>query len=196
MTLTLDTNSIVDLEQGNEHQAALRRLIAKHEAGDIDLRVSAIVASEKLKEGGYASSFSAFSERVAALAARPIAVLLPIGRWNITYWDHGVWADDAMVDLEERIHSILFSQPYRWAPNAVAAGLDPEAVPAEDCAAWRKWRNRLCDSAALWCHIHHKGDIFVTSDSNFLKPAKRTALENLGARSIAEPHQACMLANA
>lgn len=196
MTLTLDTNCIIDLEQGNEHQAALRRLVAKHNAGAIDLRVSEIVASERLREGGYAKSFATFQERIAALSARPIAVLRPIGRWNVTYWDHGVWADEAMGALEEQIHTILFSQPYRWAPIAREAGLDPEVTPAEDCDLWRKWRNRLCDSAAMWCHIHYNGDIFVTRDANFLAPSKKTALEQLGARSIAEPSQACVMVNA
>ena len=196
MTLTLDTNCLVDLEEGREHHTAIRRLIAKHEAGGIDLRVSAIVASERLRNGGYSSSFVIFSERVKALSARPLAILLPIGRWGMTYWDHGVWADDAMVALEEQIHSILFPQSYKWAPIALSEGLDPNVPPDETCEPWRKWRNRRCDAAAMWCHIHHKGDIFVTRDGNFLKPAKRTALEQLGANHIAEPDQACVMVNA
>lgn len=196
MTVTLDTNCVVDLEQRNEHHEALRRLAAKHEAGHLDLQVSGIIASERLRVGGYANSFALFSQRVAALSVRPIAILRPIGRWNITFWDHGLWVDDKMVAVEEKIHSILFTQPYRWGPTALAAGLDPNEVPADGCEHWRKWRNRLCDSAAMWCHIHHKGDLFVTRDSNFLKPAKRAALEALGAKRIAEPHQACVLVNA
>jgi hypothetical protein len=114
MTLTFDTNCVIDLEMNEGNAAEVRRLIAKHQAGDIDLQIAGIVASERLRAGGYAPTIASFSTRVGALCERPVRVLKPIGRWDVTYWDEGLYADDAMTDLEAKIHSILFSQPYEW----------------------------------------------------------------------------------
>lgn len=196
MTLTLDTNCIIDVEMGEGAAAEVRRLLSKHEAGQVDVQVAGIVASERLRSGGYAPSFSEFSGRIAALARRSIRVLKPIGRWDVTYWDEGLWADDVMTALEEEIHSVLFSQPYAWADVARQDGIDALVVRDETSPNWRKWRNRLCDTAAMWCHIYYGGDIFVTRDANFLEPTKRAALEHLGAKSIADPLAACTLVGA
>jgi hypothetical protein len=196
MRLTLDTNCIIDLESNEGAVSALRRLLAKHQAGEIELQVAGIVASERLRSGGYSPTFSAFSERVQRLNQRPIRILQPIGHWGVTYWDEGLWADDSMTDLEARIHTILFSQPYEWADIARQNGLDPGVVPDENNAQYRRWRNRLCDSSAMWCHIHHVGDMFVTRDENFLESTKRVALEALGARRIVNPEDACNLVGA
>jgi hypothetical protein len=188
---TIDTNCIIDVELNGGAAAEIRRLLAKHETGEIELQVAGIVASERLRGGGYSPKFGEFEERIQRLSSRAIRVLKPIGRWNVTYWNEGLLADDSMIDLEERIHSILFITPYRWADVANAEGLDPKTIPDESNAEWRKWRNRLCDSSAMWCHIYYGGDIFVTRDTNFLAPAKRAALESLGAKRIIDPVEAC-----
>ena len=191
MTLTLDTNCVIDVESGEGAVLELRRLLSKHQTGQIELQLAGIMASERLRAGGYASNMSEFADRVQRLSSRAIRVLEPIGRWGVTYWDGGVWADDSMTNLERTIHGILFAQSYEWAVIARANGIDPAAAPDESDTDWRKWRNRLCDSAAMWCHIHYGGDMFVTRDENFLKPVKRTALEQLGARRIGDPTDAC-----
>jgi hypothetical protein len=191
MTLTLDTNCIIDVELNEGAAAEIRRLLAKHETGEIELRVAGIVASERLRGGGYSPKFGEFEQRIQRLSSRAIRVLKPIGHWDVTYWDEGLCADDSMIDLEGRIHSILFSTPYRWVDIANAQGLDSKTVPDESNAEWRKWRNRLCDSSAMWCHIYHGGDMFVTRDAKFLAPAKRAALESLGAKRIVDPVEAC-----
>lgn len=191
MRLTLDTNCIIDLELNEGAAPELRRLLAKHDAGELDLQVAGIVASERLRAGGYLPTFSGFSERVHRLGSRAIRVLKPIGRWDVTYWDEGLWADDSMTDLEARIHSILFSQPYEWSDIARQEGIDPAIVPDENNAQWKKWRNRLCDSSAMWCHVYHGGDMFVTRDASFLESSKRVALEALGAKRIVDPAEAC-----
>lgn len=196
MTLTLDTNCIIDVETVEGAAAEVRRLLAKYEAGEIDIQVAGIVASERLRSGGYAPTFSAFSERIAALVRRPVRVLKPIGHCDVTYWDEGLWSDDSMTALEKRIHSLLFSQPYGWADVARQEKLDPSVVPDETNPHWRRWRNRLCDTAAMWCHIYHGGDVFVTRDANFLEPTKRAALQALGAKTIADPLEACSLVGA
>jgi hypothetical protein len=49
------------------------------------------------------------------------------------------------------------------------------------------WRNHKCDVLAMWCHIHYGGDVFVTTDRNFMKASKQQRLEALGAREIQTP---------
>ena len=195
MTLTLDTNCIIDIEMNEGAAAELRHLLVKHDAGQIDLRVAGIMASERLLVGGYSTTFSGFSERVNRLSSRLINILKPIGRSDVTYWDEGIWADDSMIKLEADIHSILFSTPYLWADIALQQGIDPGVIPDENNQEWRKWRNRLCDTSAMWCHIYYAGDMFVTRDPNFLK-SKRVALEMLGAKLIVDPAGAIEAAGA
>jgi hypothetical protein len=55
------------------------------------------------------------------------------------------------------------------------------------------WRNRNCDVQAIWSHIHHKRDVFVTSDCNFHKADKKAALIALGAGRIEHPEGALSL---
>jgi hypothetical protein len=190
MKVTLDTNVIIELESVNPSGDDLGRLLALHETGAIHLQVPGIIASERVRAGGFLPNFSAFTARIRRLSRRSINVLKPIGRWDITYWDEGLWADDDMIALEEKISAILFpTHHYDWATCAREVGLDPAQPPSEQNPIWRKWRNRLCDCAGLWCHIYYSGDIFVTSDKNFLG-TKRTQLEALGARRILPPCQA------
>ena len=53
-------------------------------------------------------------------------------------------------------------QPARLFRSGRAPHDDPSVVEAE-------WRNRKCDVLALWCHLNYGGDIFVTTDTNFMK---------------------------
>ena len=39
----------------------------------------------------------------------------------------------------------------------------------------------------MWCHLHYKNDIFVTSDGNFHKATKLPRLLALGAGQIVRP---------
>lgn len=56
-----------------------------------------------------------------------------------------------------------------------------------DSPQGRKWLNRICDVHGMWCHIYHGNDVFLTTDSNFMKETKRPQLIALGAGSICHP---------
>lgn len=139
MKVTFDTNCIIDIELNEGSSADLLPLLALHESARIDIRVSGIVASERLRDGGYSPTFAGFVERVQQLSRRPIHVLKPLGHWDVTFWDEGLWADDEMVELEARIGAILFTEhPYEWLATARAAGIETLTVPSEDVVVWRK----------------------------------------------------------
>ncbi len=64
MRITLDTNCLIDLELNQGAALELRELIVIHELEKITLCVPAIGASERMKDGMYAPTFSVFQERV------------------------------------------------------------------------------------------------------------------------------------
>jgi hypothetical protein len=88
--------------------------------------------------------------------------------WDVTFWDHYLWAEEAMMDLDRNIHSILFlNVEYHWADFCQANGLSLEEPVSS------RWRNCKCDVQAMWAHIWHKRDVFVTIACDFHKKKDR-----------------------
>jgi hypothetical protein len=91
-----------------------------------------------------------------------------------------------MEDLERQIHEVLFSNiEFRWLDFCSIRGWDPNAQPLD-----AKWRNAKCDVQALWSHIHHRRDVFVTRDRIFHAVTKMPTLVALGAGQIVYPQVA------
>lgn len=172
INVTLDTNTIIDLEEKRPAAPYIRALIDMHEDQVINLRVVAISASERKPDGKYASNFDEFKQKIAAVGLEHAEVLKPIAYWDITFWDRCLWAGDQMMDLERKIHEILFPQ----------IEFDGETD--------QRWRNAKCDVLALWSHIWHGSGIFVTSDTDFHQETKKPALLALGAGDILKPRDA------
>lgn len=92
MLVTFDHNLLIDLEPDNgATDETLRQLVSFHDAGQIAIRVSAISASERLRDKTYAPNFSAFQERIRRLSKREFEILRPLGYWDFTYWDWCIW---------------------------------------------------------------------------------------------------------
>ncbi len=91
-----------------------------------------------------------------------------------------------MVELERKIHAVLHpSVPFEYVSRTNPTTGSEEPDP--------KWRNAKCDTQALWSHVYHKRDVFVTRDANFLKKTKLPALSALGAGQILAPRDAAVL---
>ena len=188
MNVTFDTNCLVDLELNEGAAPQLLRIVEAHESNQITISVPGIGASERLKDGTFAETFSLFMKRVNKLAKREFEILKPLAYFDLTYFDWSILGGDEIDEIESRIHEILFPETmFRWADQASACGLDPNQAAKEHNTEWLKWRNRKCDTLALWCHIHYKKDVFITQDSNFHKVTKKSTLEKLGAKSILFP---------
>lgn len=121
------------------------------------------------------SSRTCFREANLESAAR----LAPMMIWDVTFWDHCLWCNDEMQVLAGDIEQVLFA----GSPRIDIANV-PEHSP--DAAVWL---NRVCDVQSMWCHIHYKNGIFVSSDSNFHKATKAPRLLNMGAGRIARPEE-------
>lgn len=183
LRVTLDTNSIIDLEQNSPFAPALRELVALHRAGNVRLCVSAIAASERDRDPATGEpSFEHFTAKLSAADLADAEELAPPAYWDIAFWDHFIWAELGDT-LEPQISAILF-------PN----GMKPHGRVPNETAEQRRVReagtNQLCDVLTLWCHIHYGGHVFVTRDKVFHQATKKPRLIALGAGQILEPDHA------
>ena len=192
LTFTLDTNCIIALEKNETAAPAVRALVNAHERGTANVAVVAISASERQIGGQQLESFTEFQQRLVILGLGALEILPPIFYYDITFWDWCIWADDdAMVALERQIHEVLFpASPFLWTDFCAAGGLDP--ATASDST----WRNHKCDVLALWSHIHHARDVFVTNDGVFHQSTKVPILIGLGAGRIEKAETAATLVSA
>jgi hypothetical protein len=186
MKVTLDTNCVIDLEENRPAAPFVKRLIELHNNRSINLRVVAISASERKPNGIYASNFAEFQQKIAAVGLEHIEILRPIAYLYVTFLDWCLAADDQMVQLERKIHEVLFpSINFDYGEYCKKYGLDPD----NSGEIGQKWRRKKCDVQALWSHINAGGDIFVTSDEDFSKQTKKSQLIALGAGDILTPQE-------
>lgn len=184
--LTLDHNSLIDLEQENQHGVHLRTLLALHEQGTVKLRVVAIGAAERQQGGTYASTFQDFQRRIASIGLAGADILPTIAYYGISFDEHCYYADTVpqeFCDLEWKIHEILFPKSGRTIDEFRRA---KPHIKSED-ELLRKFRSMRFDVLTLWSHIYHGSGILVTRDGNFRKATKMPALVSLGAGTILTP---------
>ena len=187
-TFTLDTNCIIAIDEQRPEAIAIRELANAHASGDASVAIVAISASERQK-GPPVENFTQFQERLAGLGLGHINVLPALLYLDISFLDNSLLADQAMELLEKRIHEVLFPNiEFLWADFCVSS--DQSGVVPRNASVWR---NAKCDVQALWSHVHHSRNVFVTSDRNFHQASKRNALIALGANNIAYPDEAAAL---
>jgi hypothetical protein len=171
--LTLDTNCLISLAKNQPDAADIRKLMLRNDANQIRLRVVAASASERTPGGQSLANYEEFQQFLASLRLGHLPVLLPLAIWGVAFWDYGLSADDGPSSaLLDQIWEILFGT----APRLLRDG-NPD-------------RNRLCDALMIWAHIHHGGDVFVTSDRHFHAYTKKQRLLEIGAGEILTPAEA------
>src|SRR3984893_19460322 len=106
-TFTLDTNCIIAVAENQPAAWAVRTLADAH-AGRADAAVVEMSAREKQQGGHYIRNFAEFRDRLDSLGLGHLNVILPMGDWDISFWDQCLWADEAMVKRAYEIQSILF----------------------------------------------------------------------------------------
>jgi len=190
MRITLDTNCLVDLELKEGAYIDLQEIISSYNLGNIEVSVPGIGASERLKGGTFADSFTVFQKRLRRISPKELDILRPLLYLDICYLDWSILAGEDTVELERNIHNVLFPEyEFAWSDQAKLLGLDPNIAFSESHKECMKWRNRKCDVLGLWCHIFYANDIFVTRDKNFHKKSKKPLLIDLGAKSICCPSE-------
>jgi len=190
---TLDTNCPIALHEGRPDARFVRALVDAHIAGKAHVAIGAIAASEHQADGNpLLQDFEVFAARLDALGLGTLDVLPGLFYFDISFFDQALMAEDdndPMVLLERQIHQILFPNvEFEWPRYASARG-----ISVNDIEAMGAWRNKKCDVQALWSHIYHRRDVFVTSDKNFHALTKKPLLVALGAGRIETPEGAVAL---
>lgn len=174
MKFTLDTNCIIDLEQGRPNAVYTKELMKGWRDNRIDIAIVAVSASENQRSGEAIPNYSEFSKTLESVGLSSVTELHPIAIWDVFYWDHCIWSSKTLESEATAIRKILF-------PNS---NQQPPTDPRENS----KWRNNLCDVLVAWSHMHYKRDYLVTSDGNFHR--KKEQLKAVGVEEIVAPEDA------
>lgn len=188
LTFTLDTNCLYDLDERRSAAPYLDQVLAAHRDGRASVALVAVSASERQRGDGYFETYADFLARVATLGLSDLPILKGMAYLDISYWDHALYADDAMKAREREIHAALFpSFPFGWVDFAVSRGISTDDIRG---ASARPWRNKFCDRQMFWAHDHADRDVFVTSDANF---SRLDALPAFAGRRVVSPVVAASL---
>lgn len=166
MKVTLDHNCLIHLERGGQVDNKIRASLSEPAYQCFVVNVG---ASEMQRFGVRPDNYSAFEELLQRIGIAHLPRLDPIGIWDVTFWDHCLYAGDADQALLSEIQAVLFPP--------TDAESDGE----------RKGLNRLCDALTMWCHIAYKNDVFMTTDKNFSKATRLPKLLDLGAGRVCAP---------
>ena len=191
LSFTLDTNCIIALDEDRPEATCVRVLERAHAEQRADVALVAIMASERQKANRRIENFVTFSSRLEQLGISHLRQLLPMAYFDVTFLDRSLWASEAMVQLEERIHEILFPGiSFSYLSYCKLKNLDANIPPHKQAGVWI---NAKCDVQTIWAHIHNNRDVFVTNDSVFHQENKKDALTRLGANRIERPARAALL---
>src|SRR5215211_4585246 len=139
--LTLDHNCIIDLEEDRQPQAScLRELLKFHDAGDLEIRLTAVSAAEKPYGRPHLKNIFEFQERLRTLGIEHLELLKPIAYLGIAFLDWCVLGGGELSKLDEKIHKILFPDLPLNLPQYIEAHPDLDEAKLE-----RDWRNKKCD---------------------------------------------------
>ena len=162
---TLYTNCLIDVDKSRPSAEFVKKLLEAFKRSEIDLAIVASSASERQIEGGFLESIDTFKKRMRRLGFGNLELLPPLLRWDIGFWDVGLWADNETYAREAQIYKTMFpNSEHEWADCASRAMTDPSS---ESSAHFFRWRNQILDAQAYWAHEFHRRDVFVTSDKKF-----------------------------
>jgi hypothetical protein len=188
-SFTLDTNCLIDVDDDRPAKPFVLALLAAAKARTADVAMVASSASERQPGGGHLANIGEFQQRMEDLGFGHLVLLQPIGRWDLSFYDHCIYASPEQSAREELIFRTLFpnTEP-SWVAYAQGKGLSEDDLTSR--GAW-DWRNRLCDVQAFWTHHEYKRDVFVTSDQNFSDRILK--VPDFGSARILTPQQAAAL---
>lgn len=188
-SLTLDYNCLIAIDEARPEAIDVLKLIEASRRKEIDVAIVASCASERQPGGGHLDNFAEFEKRLAQIGLGEIGLLKPLGKYDLSFWDFFLSAEQEWADRERLIFRTLFpNTPTEWMDYANENGLSEDDLAHPK--AW-KWRNQLCDVQAYWAHEFNGRDYFVTSDGNFSRRLRRSA--DFAKAQVVTPAEAAML---
>ncbi|GAA6162989.1 hypothetical protein NBRC116590_06930 [Pelagimonas sp. KU-00592-HH] len=174
ITLKLDWNCIIALENGEVDGKYVARLIDAFEGGLLDVAVTSVSAAENMpREVWETKRYETFEKRLAKVglsARKAVAAPAVIGR---SFIGSSVIQSVEDVELYEKIRKIV-------APQLDRSG----ALMSE-----KKRTNLFCDASTLHAHMLSGRDVFVTNNVRDFQ-RKIGELKALGVKEILTPKEA------
>jgi hypothetical protein len=177
---TLDTNCIIAMEESRLEASALMTLVERLRLGTVIVQITAIAAAERQRSGISLERFDDFRARIAALGLGEAVFLRPPMYAGLCFADYRIVHEDEFLSQERAIHEVIFSStPFE---------IDGSEHPVGS-KQWLRWLNAKCDVLTMWCHLHYRGGVLVSSDENFHAGSKHLRLLSMGAGSIVRPNE-------
>lgn len=184
LRVTFDTNILIDLEENRTGYDNIKKIIELHDQKQLKICIPAISASEKILDQKKIPNYTLFQNFLSKLYIYEYEELMPIMYCDISFWNHALWADDEMSELDHKIHKILFPK------------IEPEhkdyckarSLELGDDKVDPKWRNAKIDVQMLWSHLFHCADIFITRDKNFKRNHDKL-IDEIGPMKIMDPSE-------
>lgn len=184
-SFTLDHTCLVALSHRAAEAEAIETLIVQSRRDVLRGHVTACGTTAALREAGYPATYREFVDWLRLYRMDHLSQAYGIMRWGPSFWNAGVWGDDAAYARERRIYGILHpADDYEWSAAVEAAGADPEERSGP---AYEDWRGRVIEAQAVWAHEHVGARTYVTTDADL---ARRMAEGGLGGR-VLSPAAAC-----
>ena len=169
MRITFDTNALVNLENGTGQIDDLRDLRTLHKARQIRICIPAMVASENQKGNVAFSNYCHFIEFLKKTDLDDMEELLPVAFWDVTFFDHCVFADD--MKLDRAIHDILLPGRRVRPRQLQRRDDDLERRRLEDLAQRQVRRSSAVVSHPLWGgHLRDRGQELLQDDKETRAP--------------------------
>src|SRR5712692_4986711 len=113
--LTLDTNCLISLAKNQPDAVHVKRLVLRHRANEVALRLVAVSGSERGPYGEPLASYDHFQRFVDSLGMSDVPILLPLAIYGVAYWGHAIYGDNegTMAALLDSIWTILFGSTPR-----------------------------------------------------------------------------------
>lgn len=171
--LTMDTNCLLAVDNKEAGYEAIEKILNLHHAGNVDVRVVATTAAENILANP--NPFEVFLALLKKTGFDRCEILKPLGRYNMYFYDHAVYASPEDERLENQVWEVLFP------------GISPASPEPGSPEAIKRWNNKMCDCQMIHSHIKYGGEVFITQDQNFMKQSKINHLVALGAGVITTP---------
>lgn len=173
---TLDHNILIDIKHKNECGKFIYSKIV--ESSD-SFNIVNIGASELRLGGIRPDRYDLFEAFLNDIGLAHLNRLNPLARIDVTFIGRSNICSEEDDNLYQKIKKLLFPNGFDPGVNLIE---QPPYKPIE-----RKKINQICDAVALWCHVKHHTESFVTRDKNFHK--KSNQLTNLCGANIVHPDQ-------
>ena len=174
MKITLDPHCIVHLANRTGAGSRIAQLVSRRDAACFVVNIACAPMRDR---GVRPEQYEHFEGLLAAAGVGHLPRLEPLFVCDVTFWGKCVPASDEMARLAQGLGDVLYGE----APGA--------EIPFEgpNSPAGRRWLDRHCGVQAMWCHIHHRNDVFLTTDACLKRDALRPKLGALGAGRVCLP---------